>query len=223
MRILVIEDEKKIAEFLRRGLREEGYTVDTAGDGEAGFSLTADHDYDLIILDLMLPKIDGLSLCRRLREEKSAVPILMLTAKDTVQDKVTGLDAGADDYLTKPFAFEELLARTRALLRKKNATSPSTTLRIGDLEVDLLAHTVTRAGRAIELTTREFALLEYLMQHSGTIITRTMIAEHVWDVNFDTSTNIIDVYINYLRNKVDRGFEKQLIHTIRGRGYLLKP
>lgn len=221
MRILVVEDERKIADFIRRGLKEEGYAVDAAYDGEQGHFLAATNDYDLIILDLMLPKTDGISICKKLREKKIFVPILMLTAKDTVKDKVAGLDSGADDYLTKPFAFEELLARIRALLRKKDNESP-TTLQAGDLVLDLLTHRVTRDGKEIILTTKEYALLEYLMRNAGAVVTRTMISEHVWDINFDTLTNVIDVYINYLRNKVDRCFKKKLIHTIRGRGYSLK-
>ncbi len=220
MRILIIEDEKKIAGFIKRGLKEEGYAVDSAYDGEEGFRMATENEYDLIILDLMLPKMDGVTLCRKLREDGSAVSILMLTAKDTVQDKVAGLDSGADDYLTKPFAFEELLARIRALLRKN--AKQVTRLQVGDLALDLLTHRVTRAGEEIVLTTREYALLEYLMRNTGAVVTRTMISEHVWDVDFDTSTNVIDVYINYLRNKVDSRFPKKLISTIRGRGYMLK-
>ena len=221
MRILVIEDESKIAAFIKRGLKEEGYAVDVAGDGEEGHYLATTMTYDLIILDLMIPKIDGISLCRKLREENNETPILILTAKDAVKDKVLGLDSGADDYLTKPFAFEELLARSRAILRKRKGQA-SNKLKVGELVLDLLSHEVTREGREIELTTKEFSLLEYLMRNAGTVVTRTMISEHVWDINFDSFTNVIDVYINYLRNKIDRGFKKELIHTIRGRGYVLK-
>jgi heavy metal response regulator len=220
MRILVIEDEKKIASFIKRGLKEEGHMVDVAYDGEEGYRLSGENDYDLILLDIMIPKRDGISLCRQLRDDGVTTPVLMLTAKDSVQDKVTGLDSGADDYLTKPFAFEELLARSRALMRKR---SPITTkLQIGDLVLDLISHRVTRAGKEIVLTMKEYALLEYLMRNAGSVVTRTMITEHVWDIDFDTSTNVIDVYINYLRNKIDSGQEKKLIHTVRGRGYLLK-
>ena len=221
MRILVVEDEKKIADFIKRGLKEEGYSVDTAADGEEGHFLATTQDYDLIVLDLMLPKMDGLTLCRNLKKEKVATPVFMLTAKDAVKDKVTGLDAGADDYLTKPFAFEEFLARVRALLRVRDAAS-ATRLEVGDLEVDLLTHKVARAGKEIILTSKEYALLEYLMRHAKILVTRTMISEHVWDINFDTLTNVIDVYINYLRKKIDHGFKKKLIHTVRGRGYILK-
>jgi len=220
MRILVVEDEKKIASFIKRGLKEEGYAVDTAGDGEEGYRLVCENDYDVILLDLMLPRLDGVSLCRRIREDGVQTPIIMLTAKSAVADKVTGLDAGANDYLTKPFAFEELLARIRVVLRTPG--QPATKLQVADLTLDLLTHTVTRAGREIALSAKEFSLLEYLMRNAGTVVTRTMIAEHVWDIDFDTSTNVIDVYINYLRNKVDAGHETKLIHTVRGRGYMLK-
>jgi len=221
MRILVVEDEIKIAQFIKRGLKEEGYAVDIAADGEQGDFFLSANDYDLIILDLMLPKIDGLTLCRKLRKEGKRTPIIMLTAKDTVKDKVKGLDSGADDYLSKPFAFEELLARIRVLLRKKDS-QVVTQLKVNDLNMDLLTQKVTRAGRDIDLTVKEYALLEYLMRNAGNIVTRTMISEHVWDINFDTMTNVIDVYINYLRNKIDSGFEDKMIHTVRGKGYLLK-
>lgn len=220
MRILVVEDEKKIAAFIKRGLKEEGYAVDIAADGEEGYRLICENDYDVILLDLMLPKLDGLSLCRQVRQDGVQTPIIMLTAKSAVPDKVTGLDAGANDYITKPFAFEELLARIRVLLR--TAGHPPTRLQVADLTLDLLTHTVTRAGKEIPLSAKEFALLEYLMRNAGTVVTRTMIYEHVWDIDFDTSTNVIDVYINYLRNKIDAGHEKKLIHTVRGRGYMLK-
>jgi len=220
MRILVIEDEKKIASFIKRGLKEEGHMVDVAYDGEEGYRLSGENDYDLILLDIMLPKRDGISLCRQLRDDGVTTPVLMLTAKDSVQDKVTGLDSGADDYLTKPFAFEELLARIRALVRKRSPQA--TKLQVGDLVLDLISHRVTRAGREILLTMKEYALLEYLMRNAGTVVTRTMITEHVWDIDFDTSTNVIDVYINYLRNKIDSSQQHKLIHTVRGRGYLLK-
>jgi len=217
----VVEDQHKIAEFIRRGLKEEGYSVDVAYDGERGYHLARINDYDLIILDLVLPKIDGLTLCRQLRQEQYTGPILILTVKDSVKDKVTGLDAGANDYLTKPFAFEELLARCRALLRTFGTPEP-TKLKVADLEFDLLSRRVTRAGREINLTLKESSLLEYLMRNAGKVVTRTMIAEHVWDINFESFTNVIDVYINRLRQKIDRGFEHPLIHTVRGRGYMLK-
>lgn len=220
MRILVVEDEKKIAGFIKRGLKEEGYAVDVAADGDEGYELASVNDYDLIILDIMLPKCDGVTLCKKLRSDRVETPVIMLTAKTSVQDKVTGLDAGANDYLTKPFAFEELLARMRVLLRR--TVQPATRLQVADLALDLLSHKVTRADRDIILSSREFALLEYLMRNAGAVVTRTMISEHVWDIDFDTSTNVIDVYINYLRNKIDADFDKKLIQTIRGRGYMLK-
>ena len=221
MRILVIEDELKIAQFIKRGLKEEGYAVDVANDGEQGHFMLSSNEYDAIILDLMLPKIDGLTLCRTLRKEGNQTPIIMLTAKDTVKDKVKGLDSGADDYLPKPFAFEELLARVRVVLRKKDSRV-QTQLKVDDLSMDLLTHKVTRGEREIELTVKEYALLEYMMRNAGNIVTRTMISEHVWDINFDTFTNVIDVYINYLRNKIDSGTTDKMIHTVRGKGYLLK-
>lgn len=221
MRILVVEDEKKIADFIKRGLKEEGYAVDSAYDGEQGLFFIKTNEYDLILLDLMLPKLDGLSVFRQIREEKISSPVIMLTAKDTTKDKVAGLDLGADDYITKPFAFEELLARIRAVLRKKES-SGSRTMKVEDLVMDLSTHKVTRKGAEISLTAKEYALLEYLMRNSGAVVTRTMISEHVWDINFDTFTNVIDVYINYLRNKIDTGHKKKLIHTVRGRGYILK-
>src|SRR3989338_2291137 len=221
MRILLVEDEKKIASFIERGLKEEHYTVDVAYDGENGLFLAETASYDLIILDIMLPKKDGISLCRELRSRKIDTPILMLTAKDKVGDKVLGLDGGADDYLTKPFAFEEFLARIRALLRRQRIDK-STLLKIADLELDQLTHKVNRAGKEIVLTSKEYALLEYLMLHANQVITRTMISEHVWNEDFDSFTNVIDVYVNHLRNKIDKNFERQLIHTIRGTGYILK-
>lgn len=220
MRILVVEDEKKIAAFIKRGLKEEGYAVDVAADGEEGYRLITENDYDLILLDLMLPKRDGISLCRQIRQDDIQTPVVMLTAKSAVADKVTGLDAGANDYITKPFAFEELLARIRVLLR--SAVQTTTKLQAADLVLDLLTHKVHRAGQEIILSSKEFALLEYLLRNADTVVTRTMIYEHVWDIAFDTNTNVIDVYINYLRNKIDSGHEKKLIHTVRGRGYVLK-
>jgi DNA-binding response OmpR family regulator len=214
MRILVIEDEKKIAHFIRRSLKEEGYSVDVAHDGEEGHFLVSTEAYDAIVLDLMLPRLDGMTLCRQLRADKIWTPILMLSAKDTVADKVKGLDAGANDYLTKPFASEELLARIRALLRKNDA-KPVTRLTVDDLEVDLLTHTVNRQGKTIELTAKEYAILEFLMKNEGNVVTRTMLSEHVWDMNFETYTNVIDVFISYLRNKIDAGFDRKLIQDRR--------
>ena len=221
MRILLVEDEKKIASFIERGLREEHYIVDVATEGEKAMFLAEVNTYDLIILDIMLPGKDGLSICKELRSKKIDVPILILTAKDTLRDKVSGLNLGADDYLTKPFAFEELLARIRALLRRKRLDK-NVILKVGDLELDQVTHKVKRADREMILTSKEYALLEYLMLNSNQVVTRTMISEHVWNEDFDSFTNIIDVYINYLRNKIDKGFKKQLLHTIRGTGYILK-
>ena len=221
MRILVVEDEKKIASFIARGLKEQHYAVDTAHEGEAGSALADVNEYDLVILDVMLPGKDGLTLCREIRKNKPEVPVLMLTAKSAVKDKVKGLKEGADDYLTKPFAFEELLARITALLRRKTAQK-TTTLLLADLELDQLKHAAKRAGKDIVLTSKEYALLEYLMLNAGNVVTRTMITEHVWNEDFDSFTNVVDVYINYLRNKIDKGFKKPLIHSIRGSGYVLK-
>ncbi|MGA1841880.1 MAG: response regulator [bacterium] len=221
MRILLIEDELKIANFIERGLKEEHFAVDIAYNGENALYLSDIYTYDLIILDLMLPDKDGISICREIRNKKIDTPILMLTARDGIKDKVMGLDSGADDYLTKPFAFEELLARIRALLRRKR-TEKTSTLKIADLELDQINHRVKRAGKEIDLTNKEYALLEYLLLHANQVVTRTMISEHVWDENFDCFTNITDVYIKYLRNKIDKDFAKQLIHTVRGVGYILK-
>lgn len=221
MRILLVEDEKKIAGFVKRGLKEEHYAVDVAPNAEKAHFLASINSYDLIILDLMLPDKDGVALCKELRNKKIHVPILMLTARNEVKDKITGLDSGADDYLTKPFAFDELLARVRALLRRKTSDKQPA-LKIGDLELNQLTHKVKRQGKEIELTSKEYALLEYFMLHANQVITRTMISEHVWDEDFDSFTNVIDVYVNYLRNKIDKNFKKKLIQTIRGTGYIIK-
>jgi len=221
MRILVIEDEKHIADFIRQGLKEEGYSVDVAYDGEKGYFLAETEEYDAILLDLMIPKIDGVTLCRKLRQDKVTTPIIMLTAKDSVNDKVAGLDSGAEDYLTKPFIFKELLARIRVLLRK-NTSQLSHKLQAADLIMDVLTHKVTRGDKEIVLTAKEFSLLEYLMRNANLAVTRTAISEHVWDINFDTTTNLIDVHINALRRKIDSGHKNKLLHTIRGRGYTIK-
>ncbi len=221
MRILLVEDEKKIASFIKRGLKEEHYVVDVAYEGEKGLFLAEVNLYDLIILDIMLPGKDGISICKELRNKKIDAPILMLTAKDKIGDKVMGLDSGADDYLAKPFSFEEFLARVRALLRRQKIEK-TTTLKVADLELDQLTHKVKRQDKEIPLTSKEYALLEYLMFHANQVVTRTMLSEHVWHEDFDSFTNVIDVYVNYLRNKIDKGFKKRLIHTIRGIGYILK-
>ncbi len=221
MKVLLIEDEEKVANFLQKGLKEEQYVVDVAYDGLEGEELAATNDYDIILLDIMLPHKDGIEVLRSLRAQQVNVPVIMLTAKEMVEDKLKGFDAGCDDYLTKPFSFEELLARIRAVLRR-GAKSTSNVLTFADLTLDLISHKVIRGGREIELTAKEYALLEYLVRNPNRVLTRTMIAQHVWDYNFDSFTNVIDVYINYLRNKVDRGFPTRLIHTVRGVGYVLK-
>ncbi|MBU0634450.1 MAG: response regulator transcription factor [Candidatus Omnitrophica bacterium] len=221
MRILLVEDEKRLATGIARGLKDERYVVDIAHDGENALFLAETNIYDLIILDLMLPKKDGLSVCKELRNKKMNVPILMLTAKDTLKDKVLGLEAGADDYLTKPFAFAEFLARVAALLRR-NRQDKTTALKVADLILDQLSHKVSRGGKEITLTAKEYALLEYLMLHSGQVVSRTMISEHVWHEDFDSLTNFVDVYINYLRNKIDKAAKKKLIRTIHGAGYMIK-
>jgi heavy metal response regulator len=219
MRVLVVEDELRVRSFLERGLQEAGFAVDVASDGETGLRLALVNPYDAIVLDLMLPKRDGLSVLRELRSAGRATPVLVLTARDEVDDRVRGLDAGADDYLPKPFAFAELLARLRALLRR--GTARPSLIEIDDLRIDLLARKAERAGAKIELTQKEFSLLEYLARHEGEVVTRTMISEHVWDMNFDSFSNVIDVYIRYLRRKIDEPFGKKLIHTRRGVGYVL--
>lgn len=221
MRILLVEDEKKMASFIERGLKEQRYVVDVAEDGEKGGFLADVNPYDLIILDVMLPKVDGMTLCKEIRKKKSDVPILLLTAKDAVKDKVKGLEGGADDYLTKPFVFEELLARVGVLLRRKSKDKTGQ-LRIADLELDQIKHAVRRDGQDITLTAREYALLEYLMQNAKQVVTRTMISEHVWNEDFDSFSNVVDVYINHLRNKIDKESKKPLIHSVRGTGYVLK-
>jgi heavy metal response regulator len=221
MRILIVEDEKKVANFIRMGLAQEHYAVDIASDGREGLHLAECIDYDLIILDLMLPGIPGLELLKQLRANKKATPVLILTAKGDVNDKVAGLDGGANDYLVKPFAFAELSARVRALLRHETAQAGNI-LRYANLELDVIVHIVKRGGREIDLKPKEFSLLEYLLRNAGRAITRTMILEHVWDIHFDSISNVVDVHINSLRNKLDKDFKPQLIHTIRGVGYVLK-
>jgi DNA-binding response OmpR family regulator len=220
MRLLVIEDNVKMAKLIQQGLAEQGYGVEIATRGDEGESLAASEPYDAIVLDLMLPDQDGLDLCRNLRRRGVKTPILMLTALSTTANKVSGLDAGADDYLTKPFEFAELSARIRSLLRRGQATEGST-LAFEDLEMDLLTRRVTRSGEKIKLTAKEFALLEYFMRNRNRVLTRTAIGEHVWDMNFSPGSNVIDVYVSTLRRKIDRDYEKPLIHTVIGTGYTL--
>jgi heavy metal response regulator len=220
VRVLVVEDEPGIAQFVRQGLSEAGYAVDVARDGKEGLDYALSAEYDLLILDILLPMMDGLHLLRELRNQGIKVPVLLLTARDRIEDRVAGLDAGADDYLVKPFAFSELLARLRALLRRP-ALQADTVLRVGDLEMDTARREVRRAGCLIELSPREFMLLEYLMRHPGQVLTRTQIGEHVWNFDFYSNSKVVDIYIGYLRRKVDRGFAQPLLHTMRGVGYRL--
>ena len=220
MRVLVVEDEVKVAAFVRQALEEEGHAVDVAHDGDTGLQLAQAADYDLLVLDWLLPGRDGLAVCRALRGSGSLLPILMLTARDAVEDRIAGLDTGADDYLVKPFALGELLARVRALLRRGTAGTPPV-LSVGDLTLNPATRRVRRGGREILLSAKEYALLEYLMRHAGRTVARSLIMEHVWDFDFDSGTNVVDVYINYLRNKVDRAHDIKLIQTVRGVGYRL--
>lgn len=220
MRILLIEDERKLGAFVARGFNAESYAVDVAADGEEGYGLSEVYPYDLILLDLMLPKIDGYEVLRRIRRQNKAVPVLVLTARDAVEDKVKLFEAGADDYLTKPFAFAELLVRSKALLRRGTATR-SSVLTLGDLEMDRMTQSVKRGGKRIELTSKEYALLEYLMLNPGRVLSRNMIIEHVWDQSFDGITNIVDVYVRHLRIKVDDPHTRKMIRTVRGAGYMI--
>jgi DNA-binding response OmpR family regulator len=220
MRLLLVEDEARVARFIARGLREQAYAVDLAADGEDALYQAAVNSYDAIILDVMLPKKDGFTVCRELRAAGSRVPVLMLTARDAVEDRISGLDTGADDYLTKPFEFGELLARLRALLRRGGELIP-TVIQVADLVIDTRGQQASRAGRNVNLTTKEYALLEYLARNAGRVVGREEIAEHVWDETFDPFSNLIEVYINRLRRKVDEPFGRPLIHTRRGAGYVL--
>jgi DNA-binding response OmpR family regulator len=222
VRILLVEDDRKTAGFIVRGLKEAGYAVDHAEDGEKGLMIAAINPYDVAIVDIMLPKIDGLTLIEKMRRKQINTPVLILSAKRTVEDRVKGLQKGGDDYLIKPFSFSELLARTQALIRRSHASTAPSTLTVGDLTLDLLKHEVNRRDRKIDLQPREFSLLEYLMYNKERIVSKTMILEHVWDYSFDPQTNVVDVLVCRLRNKVDRDFPQKLIHTIRSVGYVIK-
>ncbi len=221
MRILVVDDEQNIANYLKKGLQESGYVVDVAFDGEEAFYFASINDYDLILLDIMIPKLNGIEVCKKLRNANNKSYIILETDKDKTEDKVIGLDAGADDYITKPFAFAELLARVRAVLRRGSEDKDSI-LKVKDLEVNLLNREVKRGNLLIELTSKEFSLLEYFLRNKNLVLTRTMISERVWNIDFFTDTNVIDVYVNHLRKKIDKDFKEKLIHTVRGVGYILK-
>ncbi len=222
MRILLVEDDAKIASFVAQGLRAAGYAVDHAADGEAGLGLALSQPYDAAVIDIMLPKLDGLSLIEAMRREEVSTPVIILSARGSVDDRVKGLQTGGDDYLTKPFAFSELLARVQALIRRASGASEPTRLKVGDLRLDLLSREVTREGRKIDLQPLEFSLLEYLMRNAGRVVSKTMIMEHVWDYNFDPQTNVVEARICRLRDKIDRDFTTKMIHTVRGVGYVLK-
>jgi two-component system, OmpR family, copper resistance phosphate regulon response regulator CusR len=222
MKLLVVEDEPKVASFIKKGLEEEVHEVDVAFDGYVGKEMAFSNHYDLIILDVNLPHINGIDLCKMIRKENQRIPILMLTALGTTDNKITGLDSGADDYLVKPFEFRELVARVRALSRRNTERIESNVLRIADLQMDLSSKIVKRGSKKIDLTAKEFSLLEYLLRNRGRVISRADIAEKVWDIKFDTGTNVIDVYINFLRKKIDKDFTPKLIHTLVGMGYVLK-
>jgi two-component system OmpR family response regulator len=222
MRALLVEDDDTIADFVARGLREAGFAVDRAADGAAGLDAALGQPYDVAVVDVMLPKRDGISVIEELRRRGVTTPVLILSARRSVDDRVRGLQAGGDDYLTKPFAFAELLARVQALVRRASRTPEATTLTVEDLVLDLLSRRVLRAGAAIDLRPREFALLEYLMRNAGKVISKTMILSHVWEYNFDPQTNIVDVLVSRLREKIDRPFDKKLLHTVRGVGYVLR-
>lgn len=221
MYVLLVEDERRLSQLVRRVLEEEGHTVDAAFDGDEGLALALDGSHDVIVLDIMLPGMNGVEVCRSLRRQKLDTPVLLLTALDTVEDKVRGLDAGADDYLPKPFAFQELLARVRALGRRKVQGRESSELAVDDLTLDLRRRRVRRAGKTIDLSPKEFSLLEYLMRNEGRVVTRTQILDHLWGYDHDSESNLVDVYVAYLRRKVDRGHNKPLIRTVRGIGYAL--
>jgi two-component system OmpR family response regulator len=222
MRLLVVEDDRDAADYLKKALRESGHVAEVARDGEEGLALALDDEFDVLIVDRMLPKRDGLSVVSELRARGRATPVLILSALGQVDDRVTGLRAGGDDYLAKPYSFSELLARIEALARRVAPQASDTTYKVGDLELDRLAHSVTRGGQDIPLQPREFRLLEYLMRHAGQVVTRTMLLENVWDYHFDPQTNVIDVHVSRLRSKIDKGFDKPLLHTVRGAGYMIR-
>jgi two-component system OmpR family response regulator len=222
MRILLVEDDVKIASFIVKGLKAAGYAVDHASDGEKGLDLALTEAYDTAIIDIMLPKLDGLSLIERMRKEKSHIPVIILSAKSSIDDRVKGLQTGSDDYITKPFAFSELLARVQALIRRASGLSEPTRLTVGDLSLNLLTREVTRGARKIELQPIEFSLLEYLLRNAGRVVSKTMIMEHVWNYNFDPQTNVVEARVCRLRDKIDRDFDQKLIRTVRGVGYVLK-
>jgi two-component system OmpR family response regulator len=222
MRLLVVEDDREAASYLRKAFREAGHICEVAENGEEGLALALDEQFDVFVIDRMLPKRDGLSLISEIRKRGVATPVLILSALGQVDDRVTGLRAGGDDYLAKPYAFSELLARIESLARRVAPQSADTIYRVGDLELDRLSHTVTRAGKEIPLQPREFRLLEYLMRHAGHVVTRTMLLENVWDYHFDPQTNVIDVHVSRLRSKIDKGHDKQLLHTVRGTGYMIR-
>ena len=222
MKLLIIEDDQIIADFIIKGMKEAGFSIEHAIDGESGFALAASGNFDLAIVDVMLPGLDGLSIISKIRERKINMPIIILSAKRSVDERVSGLRSGSDDYITKPFSFSELLARVEALMRRSNHVIESSTLAIKDLEIDLLSRSVTRSGKRIDLQPREFALLEYLVRNKGRVVSKTMIIERVWDYNFDPGTNVVEARISKLRDKIDKGFTEPLINTVRGLGYIIK-
>jgi two-component system, OmpR family, response regulator len=222
MRVLIVEDDEKIASFILKGLKENGFAVDQAGNGEDGLHMALTEPYDAAIIDIMLPKLDGLTLIKEMRKKNIKTPVIILSARGTIDDRVKGLHAGGDDYLTKPFAFTELLARVQSLIRRSSGIAEPTSLSVHDIYMDFLGRKVTRAGKKIELTSLEFALLEYLIRNVNTVISKTMIMEHIWKYNFDPQTNVVDVLVCGVRNKIDRDFGEKLIHTLRGAGYILK-
>lgn len=222
MKILIVEDDQIIADFIIKGMKEAGYSIEHAGDGEAGLALAVSGDFDLAIIDVMLPRLDGLSVIAKIRERKINLPIIILSAKRSVDERISGLRSGSDDYITKPFSFSELLARVEALLRRSSHVVEASTLSLKELDIDLLSRSVTRSGKKIDLQPREFALLEYLVRNKGRVVSKTMIMERVWDYNFDPGTNVVEARISRLREKIDKGFPDPMIHTIRGLGYVIK-